>query len=152
MLEYRFLTPEQVQATYEHVKDFLPDSLRNLQIFTQLYLSKDSMFFEVGDFQGVFWLTAIVPGWRADIHVVLWDDAVRKHHADAIRFLRDLAFKLRLKRINAYIPAHLEPALKYAMRVGFQQEGLIHFGDFYDGTFRDIYLLGLFGEDLHGRK
>jgi RimJ/RimL family protein N-acetyltransferase len=148
MLKWRFLTPEQLSATYEHVKDFLPDNLRNPTVFAQLFIQKDTLFFEVGDFQGVFWLTRVIPGWQADVHVVLWDDTIRGQHKAALAFMQDLAFRLRLKRINAQIPDHMEAALKYATRVGFQQEGVIHYGDFYDGTLRDIYVYGLFGSIL----
>lgn len=150
MVNWRFLSPEQVEPTYEHAKDYLSDNLRNVQAFAQLYLQKDSLFFEVGDFQGAFWLTRIVPGWKADVHVVLWDPEVRKQYSTALSFIKDLAKKLKLRRINAYIPAHLEGALKYAVRVGFQQEGVIHYGDYYDGVLRDVYMYGLFGGDLNG--
>jgi RimJ/RimL family protein N-acetyltransferase len=152
MIKYRFLLPELVGDVFEHVKDFIPDNQRNLQAFIQLFLAKDSMFMEVGDFQGVFWFTDIIPGWKANVHVVLWDEAVHHQHASALTFLRELAFKLRLKRINAFIPEHNEAAQKYASRLGFQHEGLIHYGDRYDGKLQDIHVFGLFGEDLDGRK
>ena len=150
MIFYRFLSPEQLEGTFEQAKPYLPDSLRNLKEFIALYLSKDSMFFEVGDYLGAFWLTRIVPGWKADVHITLWDDKARDQHIAAKAFLKELMFKLKLRRINAYIPQHLEPALKYALRLGFHQEGVIHYGDYYDGDLRDVYMLGLYEEDLNG--
>lgn len=150
MLKYRFLLPDQLPAVYEAVKDYLPDSARSPNAFAAVYYSKDSMFFEVGDFQGVFWLSNIVPGWKANVHIVLWDEAVRGQHSIARHIISELADRLRLRRIAGYIPATFIPAIKYAERVGFRYEGVHSLLDRYNNELVDVHSYALLEEDIHG--
>ena len=141
MIKYRILLPEQASDVYSRIEKFLPDNLRNLNVFLQLFLRKDTMFFEVGDYQGVFWFLNIVPGWKADVHIVLWDEKARGLSEDAKRILLEIKHLLRLRRVGAYIPDTPEymPTLKYVEKIGFRYEGLLKLADKYDDQIVNIH-------------
>jgi hypothetical protein len=143
MITYRFLLPEQVHDVYQRVETYLPDARRNIQAFVQLYLSKDSAFFEVGEYQGVFWFSNVVPGWKADVHINLWDDAVKHQSLEAKRILNQLMHLFRLRHSFASIPAlpKFEPALRYTEKVGFSYHGLLPRVDQYEGQRTDMHML-----------
>jgi RimJ/RimL family protein N-acetyltransferase len=150
-IQYRLLLPEQVKQTYDAVKDYLPDSLRELNSFIALYLSKDSMFLEIGDFQGVVWLSNIIPGWKANVHIVLWDKDIHGQYTEGNRIERELAQLLRLRRITAYIPSTFTPAIHFAEQLGFVYEGLHRLADRYNEELVDVYSYALLEEVIYGR-
>lgn len=143
MLNYYVLTPVQLPATFEHVKEFLPDRFRSIDEFIRLYFQKDTMMFEIGNFAGAFWLANIVPGWRATAHIVVWDETAKKQATRAAGVLRELCRMFRLQKVNAYVPTHLEGAARFVEKIGFVTEGVEKLADYYDGRLVD-YLLTAF--------
>ena len=135
---YYVMDPRNVNNAYQKVVKYLPDVIRNPEIFAAIYSRKDSMFFEVGDMQGAFWLTEVVLGWKATIHVVLWDEAVRNQHARVREVILELVRLLRLKRLQAFIPIKNQAAVQLAERMTFLVEGVMRDFEFYDEECVDI--------------
>lgn len=148
MLEYHVLGPNQVQQVYEQVKQYLPDRCRTLDYFIQLYLRKDVMMFELGTFAGVFWLSDIVPGWRAYAHVIVWDDAARDQSVRGRGILKELMRLFRLRKLCALIPTTFEAAARFADKLGFAVEGVEKLADYYDGQLVDMMICGLYKEEV----
>jgi len=96
------------------------------------------MVFEVGDFQGTFWLTDIIVGWKAGIHAVLWDKQYLGKSELAKAVLADLMRLLKLQRLEAFIPVTMRAAGRYAERVGFKFEGILRRAAYYDGQLVDL--------------
>lgn len=147
MLNYFILQPQQVQAVFEKVKDFVPDRYRSLEQFVQLYFRKDTMFFEIGDFYGAFWLADIIPGWRATVHVVCWDNESKDQSLRARAILKELCRLFRFRKLTAYIPTHLEAAARFAEKIGFVTEGVEKLAEYYDGRLVDYLLTAFYKED-----
>lgn len=151
-MNYSVLPPESLEVVYKKVTKQLPDALRSPQAFAMLYSSSDSMFFEVGLLQGVFWLAGIRVGWKAAIHVVLWDEEARreclKKTAIPKRAVRDIFRLLRLQRLEAYIPVRKRTGCQYAEAVGFRMEGILRKYDKYDGDLVDVAVYSILSEDL----
>lgn len=153
-MKYSVLPPESVEEVFKNVSKHLPDALRDLATFALLYSSVGTMFFEVGLLGGVFWLTNIHIGWKATVHVVLWDKEVReeclKRVAYPRRIISDIFQLLRLQRLEAYIPIRKRTACQYAERLGLSMEGILRKFDKYDGDFVDVAVYSILKEDLGG--
>jgi len=106
------------------------------------------MFFEVGEFEGVFWLSDIVLGVSANIHIVLWGDKMKKQYTRAKEIVSDLFSLLKLRRLSAYIPTFNEAACEYAEALGFTLEGNLRRFTYYDGELRDVALFSLLSEEV----
>lgn len=149
-MRYTVLRPELLPSVYKEVKTFLPDMLRDFNVFSSLYWSKSSMFFEVHINAGAFWLANIHVGHKATIHVVLWDKEVRKECLSDTtvpsRVVRELFRLLDLRRLDAYIPASKEKSCQWAERLGFTLEGILRAHTLYDGDATDIAAYALVKE------
>jgi len=148
MITYKLLLPDRLKETYEKVAEYLPDIWKDAASFYTLYQSVDSAFFEVGNFDGVFWLTGIIPGWKATGHVVLWSRRVLKQHIRAKEVIRELFSLYSLKRLDSYIPIRLRGAQRYAERLGLSLEGVLRKQALFNGGPEDIAVYSLIKEDL----
>lgn len=147
MIKYGALLPSQLEKVYDEIVKFLPDSFRSKEAFLSMYLSKSCEFFEIGDFQGVFWFANLVRGWQATVHIVIWDDAARGQVDRARGILHQLMDIYRLKRLTAIIPETLPEAIAYAEKIGFVNEGSHPYGDMYDGLYVTMYDYALFPKE-----
>lgn len=151
-MNYCVLRPETLPTVFEKAKPFLPDMMRDFNVFNSLHWAKNSMFFEVGINGGAFWLSGIHVGHKATIHVVLWDKDVRKECLDDTAFprrvIRELFRLLSLRRLDAYIPASKEKSCRWAERLGFTLEGVLRKHSLYDGEPIDIAAYALVKEEL----
>lgn len=149
MLKHRLMLPEQIRDAYERVRDYLPDSLKNINAFVGLFLQKDSLFIELGDYQGMLWFTNLIPGWKANVHVVLWDEKLHGRSDEAREILNFYRRFLRLRRLSAYVPDRPEyaNAVRYCEKIGFRYEGLLKYVDQYDEQLTDIHSYVLIEEN-----
>jgi len=147
MREYHLLTPEKLAVTFTQVKGTLPDSVRDIGIFAQLYWAKTSAFFELGNLEGALWLVNISIGWKAIIHLVLWGERLRHRVNDAREILRELMDLFQLCKVEAYIPVTNEAALKFTIKAGFVKEGILKQWDRYDGQLVDIAVYSILKEN-----
>jgi len=149
-LSYRLLAPELVKKTFEKVKQHLPDALRTPEAFAALYMARGSMFFEIGDFEGVFWLVNVALGHKAVGHIVLWAEKWKGKYQLAKEVIHEIFRLLNLQRLEAFIPTLNEKACKYAEKLGFTLEGVLRRFDRYDERYVDIAVYSLLKEELDG--
>lgn len=148
MIAYSLLPITAVSEVFEKVKKYLPDMLRTPEAFSSMYAAGNTMFLEVGAFGGVFWLSDIIMGWRAEIHVVLWDKEVKGQYKEAQGVIKWLFGFLRLKRLEAYVPTREKKACEYAERLNFTMEGILRKRAIYDGDYVDVAAYSILLEDL----
>ena len=148
--EYRLLVPQQLPAVYTHVKETLPDSIRDPNIFAQIYWAKTSAFFELGDMEGALWLVNIAVGWKATVHLVLWGERLRHRAEDALEITKELFHLFQLRRLEAYLPVTNERVCRYLDKLGFVMEGTLRKWDYYDGMLVDIAVYSILKEDFDG--
>ena len=133
--ELTLLEPGLLAASFAKVEAYLPDALRSIEAWCSL---PSTTRFEVGQFQGLVWLTDVIVGWKADIHVVIWDDEFR-HRADlGKQVVQDLIKLFKLQRLSAFIPVTNEIAMRYAEKCGLHLEGVLRKAAIYDGGYIDI--------------
>lgn len=158
-MRFKVLLPDQLGLVYQKALKTLPDVYKAPEAFFALYALRDSLFLEVGDFDGAVWLLNIIPGWKASIHIVLWEpiSAIRKNAKKALVLgqyntakivIRELFYFLRLQRLDCYIPVRAKGACRYAENVGFTMEGIMHKAGCYNSTYVDIATYAIFKEDL----
>lgn len=148
--DWRFLNPQSVAVVFEHVRAYLPDGLRDLNIFAQWYLRKDSAFFEVGKLEGACWLVNIQIGWKATCHIVFWAPRLLGHAEDIKWGIREVFRLYDLQRLEAFIPTTNEHACNLADKIGFTMEGTMRKAEYYDGILSDVAAYSLLKEDLNG--
>lgn len=107
-----------------------------------LYGHPFSIFYEVGDFQGLIGFTKIRAGHRCGLLFKIWDKKIySKELVKACRDLTDLYMDtFQLKRMAVESPD--EKMVKGAKLLGFQVEGKEPLGFKWKGKFYDNYLLG----------
>lgn len=148
---YRILAPELVKKTFEKIEKYLPDVVRNPETFAARYVASSSMFFEVGDFGGVFWLSNIVLGHKAVIHIVLWDEKLKGKYVVAKDVIRDIFRLLNLQRLEALVPTTNKRACGYAEKLGFTLEGILRRFDRYDEQLANVAIYSLLKEELDAK-
>jgi len=144
------MAPAALGPVYNKVARYLPDLYRSPEAFYSLYAMKGSMFFEVGAFQGAFWLTEVIIGWKANIHIVLWDKAYlgKKWIPVTRQIMYELLDLFQLQRLEAFIPTTLISAGRYAERIGFKLEGILRKAAVRDGQLTNVAAYSLIkGED-----
>jgi RimJ/RimL family protein N-acetyltransferase len=149
-LKLRVLLPTQVQQVYDAVKDHMPDHWRSLDAFAQLYLTPSSAFFEVGEFEGVVWLTNLIIGRSANIHIVMWDSRIADKLPLARKRIEELMDMFRIRRLSAWIPIHATKAQTLAEALGFQLEGVLRIAEQYNNQLVDLHAYSLLKEERNG--
>ena len=148
MIKAQVLLPSQLPEVYKRIEPYLPDRVRDYNTLVQLYLDKSTLFFEIGDFEGVFWLSDLVPGWYASVHIVTWSNAITEKYARARTILKDIMFLFRLQKLVARIPIIFPEAIKFVEELGFSLEGTHKLGDRYNDEYVTVFSYGLFPEDV----
>jgi len=139
---------DQLGIVFEKMLSYLPDSLRSFDSFLALYQAPTSAFFEVGEMEGAFWLTSIIPGWKADGHLILWGKKVLRQDERTKKVIQELFHLYKLVRLQAFAPVKMQGACRYAERLGFSMEGVLRKAGLYDNEYVDLAIYALLKEDL----
>jgi RimJ/RimL family protein N-acetyltransferase len=133
---------EDMPGIFEKIKAFIPDDA--------LASITTAMFFELQPLCGVVWLTDLIIGRRATIHIVIWDDAWR-HKSRELQLALLEAFQIfQLKRLSALIPSDNQAACRLAEKVGFSLEGVLRKAASFHGELVDLSAYSILKEDFHG--
>jgi len=148
----RLLLPVELPYVYEHFQKYLPDSWRNPGPFTLLFSRRDCLFFRLGEAplpSGCLFLTDIVPGWKATLHVSIWEKDMRGLGKKGVvyDFLTWLIDFVGVIRIEALVPTDNIIAHRYAERAGLHREGVLRKGGAFDGVLKDLVIYGRLKED-----
>lgn len=126
-------------------------------IFLNKLQSRDTLWLERTDGNGILYLTNIVPNLSATGHVVYWDKRLRGREEFTMDVLRYLMRQIPLVKINLYLPDYARAARAFASRIGFKKEGAIRRWSYSNGRLFDINVYGITQEEafngkLHGTK
>ena len=126
---------------------YISDEYRSPEIIQKIvggYLSGTSLslFYELGDFQGLIGFTSILPGYKCNLTFKIWDkEFYSKDMIRATSKLTDLFMDtFRLVRMRTESP---DPKMvKGAKLLGFEYEGTETKGFRWDGKYHDLVGLG----------
>lgn len=105
-----------------------------------------TVFYEIGAFQGLMGFQDIIPEWKCELTLKLWDKkAWNSKFLRSAKQLVDLYMnEFQLKRMSTSSP---DPVIvKMAKKAEFEDEGEIPFGFKWKGQFFTNYLLGKYRE------
>lgn len=106
-----------------------------------------SWFVQVGDV-GLVYLTEMVPGLAANLHVLFWDGSLGKDRVECIKTVIATAFdEFKLERVSAYVPVTNVPLRRVLSKIGFVLEGCTRRGQKLDGKFIDLIQFGMLREE-----
>ena len=146
-------TPEKIKEVARHLmenKYSLSDELRDYDIIhgilRKYMTSPVCIFYEIGDMDGIFGFTDIIPGWKA--HVVfelinpkIWSKQLVRESRNLINLIMKSGDLIKLSSQTA--DQRIE---KMAKMIGFQLEGIRELEFSWDKKPYPIYLIGRFKE------
>lgn len=126
-------------------------------IFLNKLQSRDTLWLERTDGNGILYLTNIIPNLSATGHVVYWDKKLRGREEFTMDVLRYLMNQIPLVKVNLYLPDYARAARAFASRIGFKKEGTIRRWSRSNGRLFDISIYGITQEEafngkLHGTE
>lgn len=121
------------------------------QVFFQNLVSRNSIWLERDDGNGILYLLNIVAGLSASGHVVYWDGRLKGREAETIEALCWVMEEAMLLKVNLYVPDYAHSVRQFARRMGFRQEGCIRRWSFSQGKAFDIYVMGILREEAFAR-
>ena len=117
-------------------------------IFIRNLSRLDSIWLERDDGNGVLYLLDIRRGLSATAHFVYWDRKLSGREKFTMNCLRWAVELLNLQKVNVYLPHFATAALRFALRLGFQEEGRIRRWAYSQGKLYDIIVLGITQEEV----
>jgi len=109
---------------------------------------RDAWFIEAGDI-GLIYLTQVMPGFSAVLHVVFWDGHLTQDRREAVKSVVRTAFKMfELTRCTAVAAESNLPIRQMLRKVGFVLEGVIRKSWLGPDSPIDTFLFGILKEEL----
>lgn len=150
------LSPQKVNELWDklHVIDGLFDDYTkgNYNLFVQRLQSRDSVYLERDDGNGILYLTGVKPGLGAFGHVVYWDKRLRGREEFTLSCLQWLITMLSLRKVNVWLPAYSKAAIAFTKRLGFKHEGTIRSWSYSNGKLFDIEAFGITSEEVYNER
>lgn len=114
---------------------------------SEVVVTPKGLLFEIDDV-GIVFLSDIVPGLNADIHINFWDRRM-KGREGLIREIAKFAINnFNLHRLSTSIPAYARPALARIKKYGFKEEGIIRESVLYEGQYNNVHLFGILASEV----
>lgn len=109
---------------------------------------RDAWFVEAGDV-GLVYLTQVLPGFSATLHVVFWDGHLTQDRREAVKSVLRTGMKLfELQRVSAAAAETNLPVRQMLKKVGFALEGVIRRSWLGPDGLIDTFLFGILKEEL----
>lgn len=152
------LTPENIQKFWDKASKFRTlfgrEIKGNVMDFIELFLSDGSsaLFFVLNDFDGVFYLTDMVPEEDALAHYTFFDRRHNGREELVKEMLKFLFTRYNFRRLSVQIPNYTtDQARHFVQKIGFVYEGKRRKAAEYKGDFYDTNLYGILkSEALNG--
>ena len=107
-----------------------------------MFAANGSAYWEIGDGDGIYLVTDIVDGHKAECHIKLTTPRFmgRKNdilHLAAINWVMD---SLKLRRLGSHVPADNHKAIKFNERLGFKPEGTLRQYALRGNLYSDVWV------------
>jgi RimJ/RimL family protein N-acetyltransferase len=112
--------------------------------------ASSSAFWEVGDLGGVYYLTDLQEGLKANMNIALWKQEYRgqANHWRHKKMIRYVMGAYDLQRLGAEVASSNLLSLRLCEAVGFQKEGELRNFGFYQGELTNAFSLSLLREEV----
>ena len=150
-------TEDKIKALSKKLMDeplYLPDEFRDYELIHKMlfnnFSNKNNIFWEVGDFGGILGFINIIPTYKCDMFLKLWDKTL--WGATFTRELKELIkttmIKYNLKRLAA--DSQDIRMAKMGKIVGFKVEGRFKYGFCWNGEYHTLHKMRILREELGG--
>lgn len=116
--------------------------------FFEIMVSKDAMFYEIGDEVGIASAVAIRPRLDAIVHLTFFDRRLKGREKVLTDIMHEVMTKFQLRRLTAAVPCNRRIMIRYLRRLGFREEGVMRDAYLTEGRYLDMVLFGLLKEEL----
>lgn len=97
---------------------------------------------------GVAYVSRVIPYFDADTHIAFWD-GIASGRQGVVRELMQMTFEeFRLRRMSAAIPVYQSGTIRFAMKLGFREEGEKREAVVRNGEWFPQVLLGITRDEL----
>jgi RimJ/RimL family protein N-acetyltransferase len=127
---------------------YLSDENRNNDVLLGLLFNhfggfRPSIFYEIGDWQGLLGFVSIVPEWKADLFFKIWDERAwgPTISREIVETVQKTFKELNLQRLSLHTPD--EYMTKFAKKHGFKEEGKLIKDFRWDGQYYDTVCLAM---------
>ena len=152
------VTPERCRGIWEQYRTFryitddssFPKTLSDEENFARFcfWMARpDSLFLQYGQ-SGLVEAWNLIEGVRANVLVLFWDKKLKGREIHGRRVAQWIVRVANLQRLQANICARNLASIKFAIRMGFLEEGVIRQDWPADGTFYDTHIYGALREEI----
>lgn len=114
----------------------------------------DTVCYEMGDGEGLYYISNILCGVRADINILVFPRSIRFLGDNGVavdRSMIDYGFRVYdFLRLQAFINVDNQRSWRRVARVGFKREGRLKDFGIIGGVLKDSYVYGLTRKDFYG--
>ena len=141
--QYRTLFNEEIKGDFKKFIDvFLYYDLKN-QIQTR------GLFWVLDDFAGVYYMTQIVPGVDALVHVNMLDGRFKGREEITKRLLLYAFEKYGFHRLTVQVPVYIKPnVIRFIRNLGFVSEGRLRGLVYYHDKWFDVFSFSIFKDEI----
>ncbi len=141
--QYRTLFNEEIRGDFKKFIDvFLYYDVKD-QIQTR------GLFWVLDDFAGVYYMTRIVPGIDALVHVNMLDGRFKGREEITKRLLLHVFEKYGFHRLTVQVPVYIKPnVIRFIRNLGFVSEGRLRGLVCYHDKWFDVFSFGIFKDEI----
>ena len=141
--QYRTLFNEEIRGDFKKFIDvFLYYDAKN-QVKTR------GLFWVLDDFAGVYYMTRIIPGIDALVHVNMLDGRFKGREEITKRILLYAFEKYGFHRLTVQVPVYIKPnVIRFIRNLGFVSEGRLRGLVKYHDKWFDVFSFSIFKDEL----
>jgi RimJ/RimL family protein N-acetyltransferase len=140
---HRTLFNEEILGDFnEFMKVFIYEDLAG-------ELQSKGLFWNLDDFNGVFYINKIVPGRSADCHVNMLDGRFKGREEITKHMLKYIFDEYSFHRLTIHVPVYIKPnVIRFIRRLGFVSEGRIREVVPYHDKWFDVFAFGILKDEI----
>ncbi|KKM83208.1 hypothetical protein LCGC14_1311760 [marine sediment metagenome] len=141
--QFRTLFNEEIRGDFKKFIDvFLYYDARN-------QLQTRGLFWVLDDFAGVYYMTKIVPGVDALVHVNMLDGRFKGREEITKRLVLHAFEKYGFHRLTVQVPVYIKPnVIRFIRNLGFVSEGRLRGLVYYHDKWFDVFSFGIFKDEI----
>ncbi|KKL21502.1 hypothetical protein LCGC14_2444810 [marine sediment metagenome] len=141
--QYRTLFNEEIRGDFKKFIDVF------LYYDAKDQLQTRGLFWVLDDFAGVYYMTKIVPGVDALVHVNMLDGRFKGREEITKRLVLHAFEKYGFHRLTVQVPVYIKPnVIRFIRNLGFVSEGRLRGLVYYHDKWFDVFSFGIFKDEI----
>ena len=141
--QFRTLFNEEIRGDFKKFIDVF------LYYDAKDQLQTRGLFWVLDDFAGVYYMTKIVPGVDALVHVNMLDGRFKGREEITKRLILHAFEKYGFHRLTVQVPVYIKPnVIRFIRNLGFVSEGRLRGLVYYHDKWFDVFSFGIFKDEI----